>query len=454
MKAGRTREGARAAASHTGGLAEVDLATDLIFEKAGILSFRDEGELCRAAMAFATQPIPAGNRVGMMTNTGGPAVIAIDVLAAAGLEAPPLSEGATEVLQQKLLPEASIGNPLDVLATAGADHFRTALDAMVAEEQLDSLYINLVTPFFVDTDSVAREIVDVNKEGRKPIICNLMTDKRQWTETLRILRDGGVPCYSYPGEAARALVALTRYQKVRSRELGRPVTFDDVDRGKAEEILQGAAEAGRKFLSAVEVYRVLAAYGIVTAGWRVVDNADQAEQAAEEIGYPVVVKADSESIVHKSDLGGVAMDLKDSSAVCAAIEEMKGRLGTKGMRFLVQEYLPGGMEIIIGAKAEEELGHLVMFGLGGIYVEVLDDVVFRLSPVTTVEVREMLSSIKAAPLLEGVRGEKGVDQRGIEEIIQRLSQLVTDMPVIQEVDLNPVMAFGERVAVVDARIAL
>jgi acyl-CoA synthetase (NDP forming) len=454
MKAGRTKEGARAAASHTGGLAEVDLATDLIFERAGILSFRDEGELCQAAMAFASQPIPKGNRVGMITNTGGPAVIAIDVLVAAGLKAPPLSEGASEVLHQKLLPEASIGNPLDVLATAGAEHFRTALGVMLAEEQFDSLYINLVTPFFVDTDSIAREIVDVNKEGRKPIVCNLMTDRRQWTETLKILRDGGVPCYSYPGTAARALVALTHYQVIRSRELGTPKTFEDVSRGKVEEILQCATKAGRKLLPAVEVYKVLAAYGIVAANWRVVDSADQAEKAAEEIGFPVVVKADSESIVHKSDVGGVAMDLKDRSAVRAAIEGMKRRLGAKGLRFLVQEYLPGGMEIIIGAKAEEELGHLVMFGLGGIYVEVLEDVVFKLAPVTTVEVREMLSSIKAAPLLKGVRGRTGVDQQGVAEIIQRLSQLVTDLPVIQEVDLNPVIACGDRVAVVDARIAL
>jgi acetyltransferase len=168
----------------------------------------------------------------------------------------------------------------------------------------------------------------------------------------------------------------------------------------------------------------------------------------------VVVKADSESIVHKSDVGGIALNLKDGPAVRAAIEEMKRRLGAKGLRFLVQEFLPEGMEIIVGAKAVEELGHLVMFGLGGIYVEVLEDVVFKLSPVTAVEVREMLSSIKAAPLLKGVRGEMGVDQRGIAEVIQRLSQLVTDLPVIQEVDLNPVIAYGDRVAVVDARIAL
>jgi acyl-CoA synthetase (NDP forming) len=454
MKAGRTKEGAIAAASHTGGLAEVDLATDLIFERAGILSFRDEGELCQAAMAFATQPIPMGNRVGMITNTGGPAVIAIDVLVAAGLEAPPLSEGASEVLQQKMLPEASIGNPLDVLATAGAEHFRTAIDVMLAEEQLDSLYVNLVTPFFVDTDSIAREIVDVNKKGRKPIICNLMTDKRQWRGTLEILRDGGVPCYSFPGTAARALIALARYHEIRSREIGEPERFDDVDKGKAEEILRRATEAGRKFLSAAEVYCVLAAYGIFAADWRVVDNANDAVEAATEIGFPVVIKADAESIVHKSDVGGIAADLKDGTAVRAAIEDMKLRLATRGLSFLVQEYLPGGMEIIVGAKAEEGLGHSVMFGLGGIYVEVLEDVVFKLSPVTTVEVREMLSSIKAAPLLKGVRGEMGVDRRAIGEIIQRLSQLVTDLPVIQEVDLNPVIAYGARAAVVDARIAL
>jgi acetyltransferase len=454
MKAGRTKEGAKAAASHTGGLAKVDVATELIFEKAGILSFRDEGELCRAAIAFASQPIPWGNRVGVITNTGGPAVIATDVLVSGGSELPPLSAKAREVLTEQLLPEASIGNPLDVLATAGAEHFRTAIDVMLAEEQVDSLYINLVTPFFVDTDSIAREIVDVSQDGKKPLICNLMTDKRQWAETLRILRDGGVPCYSHPGTAARALVALTRYHDICSRALGEPERFDDVSRAEVVEILQRAKNAGRNLLSAEEVYNVLAAYGIVAADWRVVDNAGQAEKAAQDIGFPVVVKADSESIVHKSDIGGVAMALEDGSAVRAAVKEMKRRLGSQGLSFLVQKYLPGGLEVIIGAKAEEGLGHLLMFGLGGIYVEILEDVIFKLTPVTKVEVVEMLSSIKAAPLLKGVRGEMGVDQKRIAEHIQRLSQLVTDVPEIQEVDLNPVIAYRERVAVVDARIAL
>jgi acetyltransferase len=185
-----------------------------------------------------------------------------------------------------------------------------------------------------------------------------------------------------------------------------------------------------------------------------VDSSAEAEKAAVEVGFPVVVKADSESIVHKSDVGGIALELTTGKAVRIAAQDMEKRFGHEDLRFLVQEYLPGGMEIIVGAKAEKELGHSMMFGLGGIYVEILEDVVFKLSPVTAVEVREMLSSIKAAPLLKGVRGERGIDEEGIVEIIQRLSQLVTDLPVIQEVDLNPVIAYEGRVAVVDARIAL
>jgi acyl-CoA synthetase (NDP forming) len=454
MKAGRTAQGARAAASHTGGLAKQDIATDLIFEKTGILSFMDEGELCQAAMAFASQPIPQGNRVGMITNTGGPAVIATDIFVSAGLEIPPLSERATEVLKESLFPEASISNPIDVLATAGAEHFRAAMDVLMDEGQIDSLYINFVTPFFVDTDPIAREIVEVSKKGKKPIVCNLMTDRRQWTETLRILRDGGVPCYSLPGTAARALAALARYSEIRSRQIGKPRSFDDVDKCTAEDILQKVTQAGRKALCADDVYELLSAYGIPVADWSVACSAEEAERAAAEIGMPVAVKADSESILHKSDVGGVAVDLRNGGAVRSAVEGMEKRLKTEDLRFLLQKYLPGGRELIIGAKAQEGLGHLVMFGIGGVYVEILKDVAFRISPVTAVEAREMLSSIQAAPLLKGVRGEKGVDEAGIIETIQRLSQLVTDLPMIREMDLNPIVAYEDRVFVVDARVAI
>ncbi|MGD8645607.1 MAG: acetate--CoA ligase family protein [Desulfobacterales bacterium] len=454
MKAGRTMEGAKAAASHTGGLAKEDIATDLIFKKAGILSFRDEGELIQAAAAFATQPIPKGNRVGIITNTGGPAVIATDVMVAGGLTLPPLSEKTKNVLTEALFPEASVNNPVDVLATGPAQHYRACLDAMMVDENFDCVFVNFVTPFFVDNESTAKEIVAVSQQQKKPIVCNLMTDRRQWTGVVKILQDGGVPCFALPGEAARAMTALVNYHNIRTRQIGKVQTFGDTDSAGARQILATTKEAGKSNLPAESVYGILAAYKIPTAAWQTAKDAETAVAAASEIGYPVVVKADAASILHKSDMGGVAVDLQNGDAVRAAVESMQQRFSGDDLSFFIQQYLPGGLELIMGAKAEEDLGHALMFGLGGIFVEILKDVVFNLTPVTSGEAGQMLSAIKGAPMLESVRGQAGVNQELVIEIIQRLSQLLTDLPEIREMDLNPLMAFGDQVVVVDARIAI
>ena len=454
MKAGRTREGAKAAASHTGGLAKEDLATDLIFKKAGVVTFTDEGQLIRAAAAFATQPIPRGNRVGIITNTGGPAVIATDVLVAAGLEIPPLSEKTEAFLKERLYPEASVHNPVDVLATGTAEHYRACMDAMMEDDNFDCLFINFVTPFFVDTDSIAREIVAVNQQRRKPIICNLMTDTRQWTETVRILKEGEVPFFALPSDAARALTALVRYRNILDREPGEVKDFADIDRKAAATIVAGARRNGRRTLLAGEVYRILEAYGIPVPDWKVVGDPAMVAQAADEMGGPVVVKADAEHIVHKSDMGAVAVNLPDGAAARRAAEDMIEKLGGEGVKFLVQKFVPGGKEVILGAKAEPGLGHLIMFGIGGIYVEVLKDVVFNLTPVTSTEAEEMIDSLKLSPLLKGVRGEKGVDRAALVDLIQRLSRLVSDLSDIAEMDLNPTLAFEDGLSVVDARISL
>ncbi|MGD8973792.1 MAG: acetate--CoA ligase family protein, partial [Desulfobacterales bacterium] len=454
MKAGRTMEGARAAASHTGGLAKEDIATDLIFKKAGILSFRDEGELIQAAAAFASQPVPTGNRVGIITNTGGPAVIATDVMVAAGLTLPPLSQKTQTVLTEALFPEASVNNPVDVLATGPASHYRSCLDAMMEDDNFDCVFVNFVTPFFVDNESIAKEIVEVSKQQKKPIVCNLMTDRRQWTEVVKILQDGGVPYYALPGEAARAMSALVQYNKIRSRSIGEVKAFTDVDLSAAKKILDVAKSAGKSSLGAEEVYAILSAYNIPVADWRMAANAEEALNAANDIGYPVVIKADAESVVHKSDMGGVAVDLQDGTAVSAAVESMRKAISAKDLRFFVQKYIPEGLELIMGAKAEEGLGHALMFGLGGIYVEIMKDVVFSLTPVASGEAAEMIASIKGAPLLEGIRGQKGVNREKLIEIIQRLSQLLTDLPAIQEMDLNPLIANGDHVVAVDARISV
>lgn len=454
MRGGRTEEGAKAATSHTGGLAGIGLSTELIFNKTGILTFRDEEEMCQAAIAFATQPIPRGNRVGLITDTGGPAIIATDELVDLGLHIPPLSDKGKNFLKDKLYADASLNNPIDVLATAAAPHYRAALDALMDEEQIDSIYINFVTPPFADTVSIAKEMAEISEQKKKPVICNYMTDKAQWVETTKILKDGGIPCYDFPEMAAKALAALTRFGEIRSRGIGEVKEFDDVSKSKVETIFMKANKSKRQILTAREVYDVLTAYNIPVAEWKVVKTIEEAEKAAEEIGYPVVIKADSVSVIHKSDVGGVVTDIKDKGDVRKSVEKLKKTFEAPDLNFLIQKYLPGGRELIVGAKAEPGLGHLIMFGVGGIFVEVFKDVIFKIAPVTNVEAGEMLSSIKAASLLEGIRGEKGVNKDGVIDIIRRASQLVTDFPIIQEMDLNPVIAYEDSNFVVDARIKI
>jgi acetyltransferase len=301
------------------------------------------------------------------------------------------------------------------------------------------------------------------------MVCNLMTDKRQWTETVAILQEGGVPCFALPGEAARALAALVEYHRIKTREVGEVPVFA-ADRDKARELVAAATAEGRRTLSAPEVYTLLDAYGIPSAAWRSAADEDGAAAAASEIGYPVVLKADAAEIVHKSDMGGVALNIGDETALRTAVAGMRDKFDAADMRFLVQKFIPDGLELILGAKAEKGLGHAVMFGLGGIYVEVLKDVVFNLTPVTTAEAEEMLGGIKGAPLLSGVRGQAdgikgapllsgvrgqaGIDRQATVALICRLSQLLTDLPQIAELDFNPTLASAEGVCVVDARISL
>ena len=457
MKAGRTEQGAKAASSHTGSLAGVDIATELIFEKIGILFFRNEGEMVRAAMAFSSQPIPKGNRVGIITNTGGPAVIATDVLVSCGFDVPKLSEKSIARLRETQFAEAAVENPIDVIATASPTHFRSALEVLMEEDGIDGIYICFVTPSFTDTEGIAREIVAASRLSKKPIVCNFITNIaiEKFLNTMHILKQGKVPFYANPSDAAEALGALNKYGQLTRRDIGRPEQFSDVDTVRATAIIDQARQAGRSVLTASDVYTIFEAYGIPVAGWRVVETAAEAVAASETIGYPVVVKVDCEEIDHKSDMGGVAVNLTDADAVCAMVKDMQQRLGSFGkLRFFIQKFLPGGRELIIGATAERELGHLVMFGLGGIYVEVLKDVAFKIAPVTAVEAREMLATIKTAALLDGVRGESRVDKESIIRLIQRVSQLLTDLPMIQEMDMNPIMAFADGVFAVDGRIRI
>ena len=275
---------------------------------------------------------------------------------------------------------------------------------------------------------------------------NLSIDRFQ--TTAKILKDGGVPCYSFPTTAAKALGALYKFQKVQTRNIGEPKKFTDIDSSLS------LPKGNGTFLPSSDVFKILSAYGILVADWRIAKNTDEAILYANEIGFPVVIKAEASSLVHKSDLGGVAINIKNAGEVKLAVDRMKLKFKNEELKFLVQKFLPGGKELIVGVTAQKELEPLIMFGLGGIYVEVLKDVIFKLSPVTELEAEEMLSSIKASKLLDGVRGQSGVNKKSIIEIIQRISQLVNDFPQIKEMDLNPIMAFEDKTIVVDARIKI
>lgn len=452
MTAGRTDKGAEASRSHIGGLAG-SISMVQIFKKSGILSFTNQEDLCHAAVAFASQPVPKGNKVGIITNTGGPSVIAIDELVSCGLEIPPLSDKAANELKGTMLESASIHNPLDVVATAGASHFKSALDVFMKEGQFDSIYVNFVTPPFVDCESVARELAAFSKTRVKPIVCNYMTNKKRWESTTKILKDGDIPCFDFAETAARALSALVRYQKIKSEKKGKVKIFRDVDHELVRKILQNAKVKGTEVLSAVEVYSILEAFRIPVAPWRVATIPDEVISAATEIGYPVVIKADSEKIIHKSDVGGVAVNIRNNDEAKAAAEKMYLKLG-HDIKFFVQKYMPGGLELIIGAKSENGVGHLIMFGLGGIFVEIMKDVAFTISPATDSEAEDMMNSLKAVALINGFRGDKGINKDKAAEIIQRVSMLVSDFPEIRELDLNPLIASGENIFSVDARIIL
>jgi acyl-CoA synthetase (NDP forming) len=324
---------------------------------------------------------------------------------------------------------------------------------MMNEPQFDSIYINFVTPPFVDCENVAREIAAAAKAGSKPVVCNYMTDKEKWGGTSKILKEGEIPCFDFAETAARALHSLVRYNGIRSAKEGTVKLFTDIDREAVRSVLAHAGKQKREVLTATEVYSILEAYNIQVAPWIVVNESASVAEAAAGIGFPVVIKADSEAIIHKSDVGGVAVNIQDAQEAAAVAASMKKNLGD-GISFFVQKFLPKGRELIIGAKATEGVGHIIMFGLGGIFVEVLKDVTFAITPVTDEEAIEMIGGIKAVRLIDGFRGEKGINKEKAVEIIQRISMLGSDFPAIRELDLNPLFASGDEICVVDARIIL
>ncbi|HLD35816.1 MAG TPA: acetate--CoA ligase family protein, partial [Planctomycetota bacterium] len=451
---------ARAVASHTGSMMKADTAIEAVFKKCGIISFTNQEDLCQAAIAFASQPVPQGPRVGIITNTGGPAIISTDECIDGGLTIADISDDTKKHLKANLFPEASVNNPVDVLATAGPKEFAAAIEALLKDQNIDSILINFVTPFFVDCAGVAREMKRISATAQKPMVINTMTDKKQWAETLDIIKSSGIPSYDLPETAAKALVALTRYGEYRKRLAGNQdikiAEPKDVNAQATRDIIASARASGREFLSLGEALGVLYSYKIPTAKFVIVDKPDDILVSAGYVGFPLALKIDSPEIIHKTEQSAVILNITSKEQLAKEVAGIKKRFAGQNARYLLQEYLIGGREVIIGANYIENLGHLIMFGLGGIFVEVMKDVAFSINPLTYLEAQEMVRSIKGCKILEGIRGQAGVDLDKLIEMMMRVAQLLKDCPEIKELDLNPVMLYPEsaRCKAVDVRIRI
>ncbi|HEY0016696.1 MAG TPA: acetate--CoA ligase family protein [Longimicrobium sp.] len=459
VKAGRTGAGARAASSHTGALAGTDAATDALLRQCGVIRVDTVEEMFDLAMAFSHQPVPRGNRVAIVTNAGGPGIIIADACEANGLEVTALSAQTTALLEKHFPEEASLANPIDMIASATPQSYRIAVEAVLADPSVDAVIATFVPPLGVRQEDVAEAIVSVAAHSEKPVMAVLM-GREGLPQGLAELNAAGIPGYRFPESGVRALAAMYRHRRWLERPVGQVRAFD-ADRATVARIITAARAEGREKLSETEVMAVLEAYGIPVAPYRIARTADEAARAAAAFGWPVVMKVLSPRIIHKSDVGGVIVGVEDEAELRAAFDrltvEVPARAGIGADQVqgvLVQKMVARGKETIIGMTLDPQFGPVLMFGLGGIYVEALKDVVFRVQPVTDVDAAEMVRAIRGIRLLQGVRGEPASDLGAVEETIQRVSQLVNDHPEIQEMDVNPWMAFAEGGVAVDGRIRI
>jgi acetate---CoA ligase (ADP-forming) len=458
VKAGRTAAGARAASSHTGALAGLDSATDALLAQCGVIRVDTVGELFDLAMAFGHLPVPKGNRVAVVTNAGGPGIIITDACEARGLSVAELSEETQARLREHLPEEASVRNPVDMIASATPESYRIALEAVLSDPNIDAAIAAFVPPLRVRQQDVARSIVAAREaHPGKPMLAVLM-GRAGLPEGRADLRDAGIPAYIFPESAARSLAAMYRYGEWVKRPAGEIRQFN-VDHATVAEIIATAQEAGADYLERNAVLAILDAYGIPTLRAGGAASAAEAVEAARQIGLPVVLKIDSPDIVHKTDVGGVVLDLRTEADVRAAFDAMMKRIGEQMPEarldgVTVERYVKGGRETIIGVSHDPSFGPVVMFGLGGIYVEAVKDVTFRVQPVSDIDAQEMIRSIRGVKLLEGIRGEPPADMKILQETVQRISQLVGDHPAILEMDINPFVVFEKGGLVVDARIRI
>lgn len=460
IKTGRTSEGAAAAASHTGSLAGSDEVYDAVLGQAGVMRVDSVKELFDYAEVFVDPALPAGRKTAVVTNAGGPGIMATDACIRNGMTLPRLQEYTLKSLQYQLPPTASLKNPVDVIGDAKHDRYRAALDAVSADENVDQLMVIVTPQTMTDVTNIADVIRETKNFCGKPIVGCLM-GLVDVGAGVQLLRKSGVPAYAFPEDAMHAMAAKCRFAEwTRQPVLDYP--HYEVDAAAAAKLLDEELAAGHDTLVELKALEIFRHYGFPIVPYALATSDDEAAQAAAQIGFPVVLKISGPKILHKTDVGGVRLKLENEEQVRTAFNEMvasvKDKMGpdTEIWGVLVQKMLPKGKEIILGMTRQPNMGPLLMFGLGGIYTEALKDVAFRLAPLRENVARQMIKAIRSYKLLEGVRGEAPSDMDAIAECLMRLSQLVTDHPRIKELDVNPLMVYavGEGAMVADARLIL
>lgn len=460
IKSGVTQSGSRAVSSHTGSLAGSEQAYQAAFRQAGVIRAESMQSLFDIALALGYQPLLRGERIAIVTNAGGPGILATDALERSGLSLARFEIETRAALSEFLPDAASAANPVDVLGDARADRYQFALETVAADPNVDGLMVVLTPQAMTEIEATADAIGTISKSIEKPVIACFMGEAKVESGVNR-LGSHAVPNYPFPERAALAYKAMAEYRHVLTQPSPEYIEYD-VDRQKTREVLDHVRAQDRLSLGDSEARQILTAYGLQIPKSEMATDPDEAIDLARQIGFPVVLKIASPDILHKTDVGGVKVGLNNAEAVRDAFELMVYR----AQRYLpqahiwgclVQQMVPeGGQEVLVGMNRDPQFGPLVTFGLGGIYVETLKDVTFRVAPFAVHEAEEMLNEIRAHALLDGVRGEPPLDKEAIVDSLLRISQLVQDFPEILELDINPLVVYpqGQGAIAIDMRLVL
>ncbi len=459
LKAGRTFVGAKAASSHTGSLAGSDRVYDAIFDQCGVIRGDTLDEIFDYVKVFSSQPLPRGKNVAIVTNSGGPGILATDSCIRYGLNVPSLSKATKKTLKTILPPTASLNNPMDLIAEAQHEQYEAALKAILKQNNIHSALVILTPTAFTNVEKIARSIIKVSKGIKKPLASCLL-GVYDVSKGIDLLEEHNIPDYRFPESAARALAEISKFNSWLKRPKTRVKKFN-VDRQRAAQIFEQVKSKGRSFLLEEEGYEVLKAYGFPVVKSALASSEAQAVSDAEKIGFPVVMKIASPDILHKFDVGGVMLNVKNKSEAKKSYNRILKNIRTKIPEskitgILVEEMAAEGKEVILGMNYDEQFGPVLMFGMGGIYVEALEDVIFRLAPIRELTADMMITKTKTYKILDGFRGGPVYDTPAVSECLKRLSQLVTDFEDIKELDINPLIVYqeGKGCKIVDARIIL